>query len=458
MTKTVSSTVKNRYRGVPSLRIFIVVGLFTALGMLYGLTSRAATPYISAEPEAVAPTGPAVIGSDTAASGGKFVRFGTGGNPGKANTFWLHFNSTPVSNTMLETEAKRRKVIVLNAWEHQYIPTLKAANPNIVVLVYKDLSSTRDYECTNGVDSALLPTGIGYCFADTYHKDWFLLDSAGKRLAYSGYAGHWQMDVGNVAYQQQWAANVKTELTARGWDGVFMDNALVSCDQYHTGVCPAKYTTDVAIQAAYSAMLKVTYPALKNAGLKSVANMSNARLYPGIWNTYLANLDGGFDEWWLTFDPGNHLAEYGTPSIGWKAQVDEIAAAEAAGKMAIVQAHTRYTDKPSFYYGLASYFLASGGNSSYGEIDVADNYSNPSPWQPAYDWNLGAPVSAYSTISTHLYRRDFKCGAAIVNANNTVATTVSLGGTYLNESGASVTSVAMAAKTGTVLRKPNCSP
>ena len=43
---------------------------------------------------------------------------------------------------------------------------LKSNNPNLKVLVYKDASVTASYACKNGVDDALLPTGVGYCYSD----------------------------------------------------------------------------------------------------------------------------------------------------------------------------------------------------------------------------------------------------------------------------------------------------
>src|SRR5213592_397537 len=95
----------------------------------------------------------------------------------------------------------RYEYVVLNAWESGAIPSLKAKNPGIKVLVYKDMASTRSYSCHGGVDDALLPAGVGYCDADLNHPDWFLLDTNGRRVEWTGYSGHWQMNIGAPAYQ-----------------------------------------------------------------------------------------------------------------------------------------------------------------------------------------------------------------------------------------------------------------
>ena len=367
-------------------------------------------------------------------------------------SFWLHMNSTPVSDAVLRTEAGRRGHVVLNAWEGDLLRELKAANPAVQVYVYKDLTSTRSYACHNGVDDTDLPAGVGYCDADRNHPDWFLRGPGGQRFEYSGYAGHWQMDVGNTAYQNAWADNVIADSTAAGFDGVFMDNALFGCDTYHEGVCPPEYPTDAAMQNAYRSMLANTRGRFTAAGLKTVANLSNARLHPGVWDSYTQHLDGGFDEWWLTFSDDNMLPEY---DEGWSRQVAQIASNEARGKITWVQPHfTPGADRP-FRYALASYLMAGGDGAAFAEIGRTDGYGDPSPWHPEYDWDLGAPLGPYYSVRTNVFRRDFACGAAVVNANPTDSgpVTVNLGGQYLDQNSNRVTSVSLRGTSGSVLRK-----
>ncbi|GAA0220957.1 hypothetical protein GCM10010492_18850 [Saccharothrix mutabilis subsp. mutabilis] len=360
-------------------------------------------------------------------------------------------NSTPTTDEMIATEAKRRSYVVLNAWEGELARKLKAANPKLQTFVYKDLTSTRSYACRNGVDDAQLPTGVGYCDADKNHPDWFLLAPGGQRFEYSGYSGHWQMDVGNPAYQNAWADNVVA--SSKGvFDGIFMDNALFPCDAYHPGTCPAKYPTNASIQDAYKSMLANTRAKFSAAGLKTVANLSNARLHTGAWDAYTEHLDGGFDEWWLTFSDSDLLSEY---PEGWSRQVAEIASNEARGKITWVQPHFSRGAEQPFRYALASYLLASGGRSAIAEIDVTDGYDNASPWHPEYDWDLGAPSGPYKALGGNVFRRDFACGVVIVNANRTgsPAVGVELGRSYTNAKSSPVSSVALAGTSGEVLRK-----
>ncbi|WP_196777956.1 putative glycoside hydrolase [Lentzea aerocolonigenes] len=364
----------------------------------------------------------------------------------------MHLNSTAVTDAQLATEAKRRAYIVLNAWEGALISKLKAANPSVQVFVYKDLSSTRSYACHNGVDDAQLPTGIGYCDASRNHPEWFLLSPAGQRLQYSGYSGHWQMDIGNVAYQNAWADAVISASKASGFDGVLMDNALFSCATYHDNVCPARYPTDASIQTAYKAMFANTRAKFTSAGLKTVANLANARLYAGGWNAYTTNLDGGFDEWWLTFSDTNRLPEY---SEGWSRQLAEISANEARGKITWVQPHFSDSAQAPFRYALASFLMVSGPRSAFSPVARTDGYGDPPQWRSEYTWRLGAPSGSYRAIATNLFRRDFACGMVLVNANpaGAATSTVPLGGTYTDEAGRTVTSVRLAGTSGSILRR-----
>ncbi|MEU3650358.1 putative glycoside hydrolase [Lentzea sp. NPDC034063] len=362
-------------------------------------------------------------------------------------SYWLHMNSTTISEEMIEIEANRRSYVVLNAWETDLAAKLKKANPEIQTFVYKDLSSTRSYACSGGRDDADLPTGVGYCAAD---PSWFLVDSGGKRLEYGGYAGHWQMDVGNAGYQNAWADNVVAS-SAKVFDGVLMDNALFACDTYHDGVCPAAYPTDESMREAYRSMLANTRQKFVDAGLKTVANMSNARLHDGAWDSYVEHLDGGFDEWWLTFGDKDLLSEY---SQGWSRQIAQITANEAKGKITWVQPHHSGAEQP-FRYAFASYLLAKGEHAAISEIEETDRYDNPSQWRTEYDWDLGAPLDEHHEVAANVHQRDFECGTVLVNANKTgsAPVTLRLAETQFNEHNAPVTFVALPGTTGTVLRK-----
>lgn len=330
----------------------------------------------------------------------------------KVRTFWIHTNSTPVSDAMIQLEAKRRAYIVLNSWEGDLCRKLKAVNPAVQVYVYKDLSSTRSYH-TSGVD---LPTGVDYVKAD---PSWFLKSSGGYKLIYQGYSGHYQMDVGNVGYQDAWATNVIADVKANGFDGVWMDNALFDPETYHPGIKPAQYQSLATFQAAYVSMLSNVCTKLRAQGISSIANLSNARLYTGAWGRYMTHLNGGFDEWWLAFDNTNRLPEY---TEGWVRQVDEITTNEAAGKITLVQPHFDANGSQAFMYTFCSYLLANGTKAAYSELTATDGYGNPTPWHPEYTKDYGAPLGRMTSPSSNVFKREFEHATVTVNANLGVTT------------------------------------
>src|SRR4051812_26250861 len=59
---------------------------------------------------------------------------------GRPASYTLRYNDPKGS----AAEAPRRRIVALNAWEWPAISRIKSANPGVLVLVYKDPSSTRD--------------------------------------------------------------------------------------------------------------------------------------------------------------------------------------------------------------------------------------------------------------------------------------------------------------------------
>ncbi|HMY98491.1 MAG TPA: hypothetical protein PLU79_02460 [Burkholderiaceae bacterium] len=66
--------------------------------------------------------------------------------------------------------------LVLQPWEYARIPALKAKNPNLKILMYKDVSATRkDVEWATGIAS----TGVTY--QEAAANNWLLTDAARAR-------------------------------------------------------------------------------------------------------------------------------------------------------------------------------------------------------------------------------------------------------------------------------------
>ncbi|HYB24180.1 MAG TPA: putative glycoside hydrolase, partial [Solirubrobacteraceae bacterium] len=111
---------------------------------------------------------------------------------------------TPATITDPTVTAQRNEYVVLQAWEGERARELKAANPNLKVLAYQNLSAMAQGTGPGGLSSS----GVNYAEANTAHPDWFLQEADGQRIAEEGYSWLWMADIGNPGYQEQWTANV----------------------------------------------------------------------------------------------------------------------------------------------------------------------------------------------------------------------------------------------------------
>lgn len=361
---------------------------------------------------------------------------------GRVGAFMDHFSDTPFD---VATEARRRRIIELNAWQWPLIDDIKRANPDALVMVYKSMASTRSGGSlvVGGRDADLLPTGVGYMEAHNEHPEWFATVN-GRRLEWTNWPEYWMMRVDNVGYQNRWLANVTAELREYGWDGVIMDDLLVDNEGYTN---PGPYSSDTAMRSAMRSFLAKVGPGITAAGFVAAANIPAAYSTPGLWADWIQFLDAGVEEHftnWSGTAGSGFVWDWGT--TGYRAHIEEVATAERMGKIAMVKIGGVAGDRAAALYGLASYFLVNGGRTVISHGD--------SGWEPEFEWRLGRPLGAYRDLGNSVFRRDFSGGVALVNAAQSRTATIALGGQYRNAAGQIVTSVTLGAQRGAILRKP----
>jgi hypothetical protein len=303
--------------------------------------------------------------------------------------------------------------IALNAWDYPWIPAIRAANPSVKVFEYKDLTSSRPGACSqssNGANNSELPTGVDYCWAMANHPAWFLHTASGALLQENGYPNQYEMDYGNPAYEQQWATNVVQDLTAHGWDGVEMDNALDTFNAY--GVSPT-YPTDQATQAAMAAMLSLVGAPIKRAGKQAVANLGYDTKYPSLWAAWLPDLTGLMDEYTWSWSTG---VDQSAPD--WNAFENEVKSCAAAHDLCWFRVGSYHVIPASLVdFAVASYLLYANGTSVLGPGDMLwSNY--PAMNTP----HLGAALGAAYLTREGIWRRDFQGGSVIVNLSTWTGT------------------------------------
>jgi hypothetical protein len=341
--------------------------------------------------------------------------------------------------------------VILNSWDAAMIPALKAKNPNLKALVYKNLSFTVSYTCSGGADNARLPTGVGYCDANSNHADWFLTDPAGLRINSRYFTQHWLMDVGNPAYQNLWRENVAADLRAGGWDGVFADDtdAIIA---WHLGSRTIeRYPNDAAWRAATRSMLANVGPALRSSGFLVVPNLSApwASDYDAqaTWRDWIQFTSGAAQEYYT---------KWGTTSSSWFANGDWTfrqqfqAITEQAGKIFLGITYAPKSDERSMLYARANFLLfdepANGGALVFQATD-------PEAQDPyATDWTSdpGSPVGSRFQVGA-AWRRNFSNGTVVVNPTSSTVS-VQLERPYTLPDGSFTTSVTLGATSAAILQ------
>lgn len=387
---------------------------------------------------------------------------GTGCTPGLAQStsmpppkplapcaWWYGIGERPTS-TELAVAAKRYDVVVLNATETSAMRKLHRLNPKIKVLVYKDLSSTRNYRGAvyGDTDATWLPSGIGYNAAQREHPEWFALDSAGKRIEWQGYPKHWQMTVWDLAYQQAWATAVTNEVTKEGWDGVLADNDFNTLSHYSPALLAGTTTaeqTDRKLRDGLDAFLSVAGTALQNRGKMFVPNVSETQLIPGRWTGH-SRFDGAMEENFGFRDDrgsGELLTFQGNE---WK----ELRAQAALGESWLLLV-TRVNDERQERAGYASAALLAGPYTCWTPARSA-TYVDPE-WSKLQDAGLGEAVDSATRQPGGAWTRQYTGGWVALNPTAKPVRIAPPAG-LVDLDGAPVSEVELEPADGVVLVKP----
>jgi hypothetical protein len=231
------------------------------------------------------------------------------------------------------------------------------------------------------------------------------------------------------------------ELRRNGWDGVLIDNAMVSITD---GYCPDRhfpaYPTQASYVAATRSFLAHVGPRLRAEGFLVMPNIqAHARAGAGLWRDWLQFTSGGTREYWMRWgNPGSHFG--GESWLELQRIFEEV---QRQGKLfATGTPLDGPNDVRSMRYGRASFLLGwNGGPAGFGGGN----------WHPEWTIEIGVPTGPRYRVG-HAWRRDFSEGTAIANISGSASQKVDLGSTYLLPDGSSVRSVTLEPLTGLVLK------
>jgi hypothetical protein len=332
---------------------------------------------------------------------------------------WWYGIGEPPTAKDLTLAAQRYEVVVLNADQAAAMRKLRELNPKIKVLVYKDLSSTRNYAgaVDNGKDAAFLPSGIGYVAAQRDHPGWFATDVKGDRIEWQGYPKHWQMTVWDPDYQQAWSTAVVAEVAREGWDGVLADNDFNSLSHYSPAILAGTTTaadTDRKLRDGLDAFLSLVGEAFRKAGKLFVPNVSETHLVPGRWTAH-SRFGGAMEEnFGFREDGGNGglLTFRGN-------EFQELRAQAALGESLLLLV-TRTKSEQQDRAGYASAALLAGPRTCWTPA-TTDDYRNPE-WSDLQGSGLGEAVDAASRQPNGVWTRTFTNGWVAVNTTSVTQT------------------------------------
>jgi hypothetical protein len=337
--------------------------------------------------------------------------------------------------------------VILNAWDWRRVAAIKKRSPDTKVLVYKNMTSTRRDAVQNGRDQSLLPTGVGYAYAEQHHPRWFLRDMQGRLVSWTSAPDAWQMDIGNRGYERLWRRNVARELRAHRWDGVFVDGATADPQTPWAlnGRVFARYPTALSYQRATTRFFRRVAPAIRRRGRLFVANVNDGAF--DVWRSWLGYASGTSREWWTKAETGRSAGLIG--GAEWGAQLRQLRTAEALHKIFIAITYGPADDARSITYARASFLLAASSPTS--ALAYSSECGSPA-WTPKAAAHLGAARGPATRVGP-VWRRDFAGGVALVNPSS-VPVPVVLGGSFRQPNGSLVSSVVIAPVTGVLLQRP----
>lgn len=370
-----------------------------------------------------------------------------------------HATSTSAGTLMLDwgdaqstPDAWKGNYVVLQPWEHARIPSLRKHNRDVRILMYKDVTATVRDACRDGStrDDRILPTGIGYHWAQAHHPGWFLRDASGHRLEWSDWSGLFPMDIAKRSYQTRWLRNVRTELRAHDWDGVMMDDTLTTLSHSTYGNrVSTRVPDDRAMYAATQRFLERVGSKLQRAGFMAVPNLTVGwNDWKDVLKDWTPYVSGWENEYFVKWSLGPSERFTADDDWTWKMKMSRWLARRDVPLLAIT--YSSRLDLAAQVYHRATWLLTWNGRT--GSSIFVPEEADTDHWLPVATTDLGRPAGRQHTLAGHVHRRDYARGTVLVNPTRT-ARTVDLGTTFATLTGKRVRSIRLAPTSGAILRR-----
>jgi hypothetical protein len=312
---------------------------------------------------------------------------------------WIRYGD-PITPDQVEFAAEHYASAILQPWEQEAAAQLKRMRPDMTVLTYKCLSSTRSYE-----PGPHFTSGLSHAEAEEMGEHLFAHRADGSsRIEWKGYPGHWQMAVWEPEYRERWVANVVAEMRDSVWDGVMADNDVF--EDYYGLRFPLAGGRDLReVRTGLNKLIRSAGQALNAAGKILVPNIAESRRERGRWRRHAA-YGGGYEEVWLAWGPDQHLST-----------TDVLAQAKClrGPGLTLVRVASDGTDShPNVRFGLAAFWIFGAGRTGTSFTATAHDQYSGIPHVPPLTWDLGTPTGNVRKKG-HARHRSFSHGWAGAN-------------------------------------------
>lgn len=337
---------------------------------------------------------------------------------------------------------------------------MKAANPNLRILIYLNASYAQDNQGpqtagayapslyqTNGSSQYLRSNGFHNWLMDLTQSGWKTdrnSQAQSKISSYGAYVdGVWLdlLGVAPVLSGYDYASD------ADGEQVKFVSNLPYNQAAGHTYTRSEWMTNTIAIAKGVASFINksVGGNGLAQGNQYFASDSPTKQLFTGGLNDIMAEefirpeLDG--------------ITQHSRNFYDWKKDVDMLVDAGKLGKQVETMTKVWTSDTPAeinawHRFALASFMLGTDGNSSFGFVSDK-NWSTPLPyWDEANQ--IGSAQGAYFQ-SGSMYERNYTNGLVVVNPSASSAS-LGLNGTYQTLDGAQVTSLTLGAYSGEVLK------
>jgi len=318
----------------------------------------------------------------------------------KRHGAWIRYGGDAITPEQINFAVANYQVAILQPWEMDAARQLKCARPDMTVLCYKCLSSTRDYE-----PGPVYSSGLGYHEADAIGEHVFAHRLDGARIEWNTYSGHWQMAVWDDEYRARWCRNVVNELKDSAWDGIMADNDIF--DDYYGLRPPLDAGRELCdIRRALDEFVPAVGSTLNDIGKMLVPNIAESRRDPGRWERHSA-YGGGFEEVWLAYGEDDYFSR--------ETVLAQAGQAQGPGLAIMRVASDGTNEHRNFTYGLAAFWIFGGGKGAAFTATGHDQY-DVTPFVPQLNWDLGEPLEEVRQRGNGCSRR-FSNGWAAINLN-----------------------------------------